>query len=54
MACEKCEESHGLNGVYPIRVGSKEIGWGTVLVKACEQHAQYVIGALREKAERDN
>jgi hypothetical protein len=43
MACEKCEKAHKEGSVAPIRVGNKEIGWGTVLIGACRDHAKLVI-----------
>jgi hypothetical protein len=46
MSCEDCDNQDG-STAWPFRVGNKDIGYGTVLIIACEKHAKVVMEKLR-------
>jgi hypothetical protein len=47
MGCKDCDDAHGSSETYPFRIGNAEIGWGTILVKCCEKHAELLMQILR-------
>lgn len=52
MTCDKCDtvQREGTE-VYPYRIGNKEIGWSSILIIACKDHAKLAIDILN--AEHD-
>jgi len=47
MSCEDCDRAHDNESYAPFRIGNKEIGWGTILVKGCDRHIKLAFEQLR-------
>jgi len=44
MSCDNCDrETNRGTTAYPLRVGNSKIGYGTVLIFGCRDHAQLLL-----------
>jgi hypothetical protein len=49
MSCEECNKAAEQAAMsYPFRAGDSEIGYGTVLIIACPDHARWIMDKLRD------
>jgi hypothetical protein len=57
MTCSECDKitegEEGDGGVFPYRIGNKEIGWAAILIVACRKHAKLTIDRLNSRRTED-